>query len=275
MLLSLLAAGCWGTSAFLAGLTAKRVSTLAVVGYSQAASLVVLAVAVALWPASPTMADIAWGALAGVGTIVALTAFYEGLAVGRMSVVSPLAALIAVSTPASLDFVRGTPPTGGMLGGLALACVAIVLLSTSTHGSEPGQRSGAWHAVVAGLGFSLFLIALDQASPTAGLWPLVGTRMVSAVALCLLLVATRRTEPIQARAHWRAIVGIGVIDIVGAALYLGATTMTTLTAAVVLSNLHPLVTVLWARVLLHEHLGPRRLAGVTGSLGAIILIASG
>jgi drug/metabolite transporter (DMT)-like permease len=275
MFFALGASALWGTSAFMAGLTARRVPALAVVFYSQAASLAVLAAGVAVWPAQPVTADVAWGAAAGVGTVIALSSFYKGLSVGRMSVVSPLTGLIAVATPTAVEVARGTPPSGFVVAGLAVAMAAIVLLSTSTHGVEAGRPSGIGYAVAAGLGFSLFLIALDQASASAGLWPLVGTRMVSAGVLGVILITTGRAATAAARADWRPLAAIGVIDVTGASLYFAATALTTLTTAVVLSSLHPLVTVLWARLLLREPLGPLRLAGVAASLAAIVLIVSG
>lgn len=275
MFFALAAAGLWGTSAYVAGLTTRRVPAMAVVWYSQAAGLVLLGLGVLFWPAPATAVDVAWGAVAGAGAILALASLYHGLAVGRMSVVSPLAALIAVTTPATVDVVRGTPPTGPVLAGLAVAAAAIVLLSSSTDGSQAGRPTGLGFAVMAGLGFAVFLIALDQASPAAGLWPLVGTRLVSAVLLGIVLVAARRTALDQARTQWPALLGIGVIEVAGAGMYFAATSLIPLTAAVVLSSLHPLVTVLWARLLLHEQLGPRRLAGIAGSLVAIVLVAVG
>lgn len=278
MFLALLAAGCWGTSAFMAALSTRRMPALAVVFYSQAVGVALLAAWVLLWPAAPAPADVAWGAAAGAGTVIALGALYQGLAVGRMSVVSPLAALIAVSTPATLDVVRGTLPSPAVIAGLAVAMVAIVLLSTgvSTSGAaRAGGPSGVGHAVVAGFGFAVFLIALDQASATAGAWPLVGTRIVSAGLLGAVLFAAGNAAPAAARAQWKPLLVIGLIEVTGVGLYFTATALTTLTTAVVLSSLHPVVTVLWARALLRERLGPRRIAGVAASLGAIALIVSG
>jgi drug/metabolite transporter (DMT)-like permease len=285
MLLALGTSVLWGTSAFLAGLTARRVTAMAVAFYSQATSLVVLAAGVALWPADPRAEDVLWGAAAGVGTAVALVAFYRGLAVGRMSVVSPLAALISVGTPAMLDVVRGAPPTGPVVAGLAVALVAILLLSTGADPARaptpdeevlPVRGAGVGYAVVAGLGFSLFLIALDQAAPTAGLWPLVGTRVCSIplIGAAALLVGGEGALA-RTRGEWRPLAAIGVLDVVGAALYFAATARAALTTVVVLASLYPVVTVLWARALLREPLGARRLTGVATSLSAIALILAG
>ena len=96
----------------------------------QLSGLVVLAVVVVLLPhASPTMRHLAWGAVAGIAIGAGIGLLYRALAIGRMAVVAPTTAVCAVAIPLIGAIALGERPGPRILAGIALAIVAIVLVS--------------------------------------------------------------------------------------------------------------------------------------------------
>ena len=86
---------CFCTS--LGGLASRRSSVMPVMIFSQLAGLITLLL---VWPflppATATRADFAWGALAGGALAMGLMLLYQGLATGKMRVVAPVTAVLAV-----------------------------------------------------------------------------------------------------------------------------------------------------------------------------------
>jgi len=66
----------------------------------------------------------------------------------------------------------------------------------------------------------------------------------------------------------------GCLDSLGTFLFVRASQTGRLDAAVVLSSLYPAVTVVLARVILHEHFTRWRAAGILAALAAVPMIAA-
>ena len=94
---ALLSATLYGSADFLGGLASRRSSVMPVMIFSQLAGLITLLL---VWPflppATATRADFAWGALAGGALAMGLMLLYQGLATGKMRVVAPVTAVLAV-----------------------------------------------------------------------------------------------------------------------------------------------------------------------------------
>ena len=116
-LLALGAAAAYGIGDFLGGVAARRVAASAVVLWSHVVGLVLLVGLAPLAGGEPTSRALAVGALAGVlgGGGVAL--FYRGLAVGAMSVVAPVAALLSAGVPVVVGLATGERPASAALVG--------------------------------------------------------------------------------------------------------------------------------------------------------------
>jgi drug/metabolite transporter (DMT)-like permease len=65
----------------------------------------------------------------------------------------------------------------------------------------------------------------------------------------------------------------GILDISGSVAFIRAEQLGRLDAAVVLSSLYPVVTVLLARLFLHEHFSRGRTIGMVAALAAVPMIA--
>lgn len=239
----------------------------------------------------PSQDSVVWGALAGISSVAGLGFFYLALARGTMGVVAPLAAVIGAGVPVLLAIATGESASLGRLTGMAMALLAVVLISWPAR--MPGQSvGGALRAdlgelpliLLSGLGFAGFFLGVDRASADgATWWPLLfvrlaGFALVMAVFVALVLrlrgksVGSRVSAVLgidRLRASGRSITAIlplfvltGLGDLGGNAFFVLARHTDAFSVAVVLSSLYPVVTTVLAALLLHERLRPIQLAGV-------------
>src|SRR5919109_2654562 len=127
-LLAIGSAVLYGAADFTGGLTTRRggAGTLPIVVLSQASGLVLLALILPLLPhASPSRADLLWGAAAGVTGGVGVALLYRALAIGTMAVVAPTTALCAVALPVVVSLLLGERPGPIPLAGIAVGLGAI------------------------------------------------------------------------------------------------------------------------------------------------------
>lgn len=192
------AAVCWGFADFFAALASRRIGALRVVlSFHVVAMVVLVALAIAL----DSFAGVTWGDVGpfvGIGAVgwLSYLAFYGALAIGPISVVSPIVSgyaaitvLLAVviigerlsvlATAAVVLTIGGvmlaSSDVRGVLsaslerravGGLALAIVAMALLGAFVFGLAYYQSELGWLApIVLGRGFTL-LFLLGHAGTT-------------------------------------------------------------------------------------------------------------
>lgn len=271
--LALLSALVWGASDFCGGLASRRATSAAVVVGSQAAGLLVLLLLLPVLGGSPTAADLAWGAAAGVSGAAGLVIFYRALAAGVMSVVAPVTAVCAAAVPVLVGVGLGEHigPAAGV--GILLALVAVVLVAAG--GGLSALRSarvqGLAPALTAGVLFGLFFVLLARAHPGAGLWPLVGARLASVLLVTVATVGTGRRLRVPAGAL-PTVLAAGVGDMTANALFLVATQHGELAITAVLTSLYPASTVVLAQLVLRERLVRAQAAGLVTALVAVALI---
>src|SRR6266581_6086118 len=99
---ALLSAALYGSADFLGGLASRRSSVMPVMIFSQLAGLVMLLLVLPFLPAAS-----ATGAVAGAALGIGLMLLYQGLATGKMSVVAPVTAVLAVVVSAVAGMVIG------------------------------------------------------------------------------------------------------------------------------------------------------------------------
>jgi len=290
MALALTAAVAWGAADYVGGVTGRRASPVSVAFASQAVGLAVLVVLAPLAPAPLRLADLGWGAGAGLGAAVGVALLFHGLAVGQMSVVAPVTAVGGASIPVLFGLVAGDRPATTALAGVVLALSAVALLclfpgdgegraadgaadGMADGGRTPGRRAGLLTGLASGAGFGAYFVLLGHAGHDAGLWPLLGSRGASVLALGSVVLLTGQS-PVPAGAG-RDVVVIGALDVAANVSYLLATRRGLLSIVALLASLYPAATVLLARVLLRERLSPTQLVGLVGAGGAIVLIALG
>jgi drug/metabolite transporter (DMT)-like permease len=274
-LLALASAALYGGADFLGGLASKRASTIAVVVWSQAAGLLTLLLVIPLLPpAAPASNDLIWGGAAGLAGSVGVGLLYRGLAIGTMAVVAPTTAVCAVVIPVAAGVIAGERLASMTIAGIALAIVAIVLVSRETRGTTTSGTRGLGLALLSGVAIGFFYLALARTGTAAGMWPLVAARSISLILFGGLGFASSQVLWMEGPARNVAIAG-GVLDMAANALYLVATRHGALSVVVTLASLYPASTVVLARVVLRERLNWWQLTGVICALVAIALIVRG
>ncbi|MFV0459168.1 MAG: EamA family transporter [Actinomycetales bacterium] len=271
--LALLSSLVWGTSDFGGGLASKRAGALHVVAYSQAAGLVVIAVAAVVTGAYTAPLDyLPWAALAAVSGAGGLVCFYSALASGRMGVVAPIAAL-GVLVPVLVGLAQGERPGVLQLLGAAAGVVGVVMAAGPELSGGTGARP-VLLAVCAALGFGVALASLGMGAQTSSVMTVLGMRVVSVLSFALILsrignaAAPRGTNLLLTLA-------VGVGDVTANLLFSVATTMGMLSLTSVLGSMYPLATVLLARIVLGERLSRLQQVGVAIGLTGVVLIAAG
>jgi drug/metabolite transporter (DMT)-like permease len=277
ILLSLCAALMFASSDFLGGWATRDGELSSVVVWSQLAGAVVLALALPLFAGTgPSTATIAWGLAAGIAGGTGVTLFYAGVAMGQMSLVSPLTALCAAAVPVLAGLALGDRPSHLAVVGLILALVSIVALSTTHTGRYDNQPRGRAIVVALGSGIAVgaFLVLLQRAGDDAGAWPLVGARIGSLSWVTAVSFALRR-PPRRPRHGGRRIAVTGAFDMLANLAYLAAVQRGELSLVAVVSSLYPAGTVLLARTFFRERIGGAHLIGLLGAGVAVVLIAVG
>jgi drug/metabolite transporter (DMT)-like permease len=205
---------------------------------------------------------------------------YQGLASGKMNVVAPVTAVLAVVVSAVVGIVTGERLSVGAFAGVALAIGAITLISQDgaseniTKVRGLGSAHGLVAALSAGVLIGVFFAALKQSSPTSGLLPLVAARLAALVALAAVVLSRRSALRLGRDAIWMVVLG-GALDIFASVLYLLAARQGMLTIAATLTSLYPASTIVLARLILGERLRWIQIAGLSCAGFGVVLIGVG
>jgi drug/metabolite transporter (DMT)-like permease len=275
LLLGLLVAASFGSGDFLGGLASRRASTLAVLGLAQACALIGGVVVAVVAGGDPGGSDFAFGALAGALNVVALGCLYQGLAIGQIGVVAPVAAVIGAVIPVGWGLATGERPSALAWVGVGLAIVAGALISRERDetATEHAARS-LLLAVGAGLGFGLSFIFYASTSDDSGFWPVLAARIASVVIVGVVVMITR-TQLTMPRAPAGQAMSAGVLDVAASTLLLVAV-RNGLTATVApVASLAPGFTVAHAHWYLHEKASRTQVVGLMIALVGLALIAAG
>jgi drug/metabolite transporter (DMT)-like permease len=276
--LALLASLSWGTSDFLAGLESRRSNAWTVALSGQViASLALIALLIAVAPERPGPAALTapavGGAVGGLGVVLA----YRALALVDMSVVSPIIAGAAL-VPVLWGTATGARP-GALQGlGIALSLVGMVLISRRRQDQATAARSvdrtGILMAVGSAAALGLFLVALDYGGRADPLYTVTVARTTAALTLLAVAAVTRPAIRLRRRAIPVLLV-VGLLIVAANLLFTSATTFGELSIVGVLGWLNPAVTMVWARVVLKEHLRPLQLAAACLVFAGVVCLTLG
>ncbi|WP_207570066.1 DMT family transporter [Mycolicibacter kumamotonensis] len=272
--LALASATSFGISDFVGGVASRRVAALRVVLVSTPVSMVMLGVLALICGGHVTTAAVVLGVLGGLSQLLGIWWFYAAMAVGPISVVSPLAAVVDAGVPVCFGRVLGERP--GMLAsvGIAVALAAVVLISwhAGDGGFRPGLTGGAiWLTIGSGVALGLNFVFLDRTPPDAGLWPLLFARG-AATALVIVVAAASRNLRAPTGNPLRLALVIALLDTAGNVTMLFALQLSLLSLASVLISLYPAATVVLAVTVLRERVRPRQVAGMVLAAVAVALI---
>jgi uncharacterized membrane protein len=289
---ALAAAILWGGGDFSGGMGVKSAgggvrAALRIVLLSHAASfLALLTLARLRGDAAPHGALLAWGIAAGVTGGLSLTAFYNALSRGAMGASAAVSGLLAAAIPAAFTMWRVGSPGARPIAGFAVAGLAIWLIAAASadtpaggSGKKPAHATAAL-AMLAGVGFGLYFIALKNAGTAGVIWPMASARIgsLSVCSLALLAMRIRATDPAEppVRINRRAVtwaLSTALLDTSGNLLFVAATRAGRLDVAAVLASLYPATTILLAAFALGERPTRRQALGMVTAAMAVVLIA--
>jgi drug/metabolite transporter (DMT)-like permease len=265
----------YGVSDFLGGLKSRSLPLFSVLFVSQGSALLLLVAVVAVsGEAAPNGSFLLYAALAGLAEAVGVAAFYRGLAVGVMSIVSPIAATAPV-VPVVAAILLGELPGAIQSAGLVLAVTGIAIFSLESQQDVASREPGPsiLFGLLTALGFGGFLVAMDAASEGSVVWALLIARLTAVTAFTSVLLARR--EPLDVpRREVPVLILIGALIIAADALYATATTEGLLSVVAVLSSLYPVVTIALARFYLQERLDRPQQVGAAASISGAVLISA-
>lgn len=278
LLLAVGASLCYGTGDFAGGIAARRGPPIVVTGFSGLAALAVLLAALPFVPGTPARADLLWGVAAGVCGAAGATMIYWSLALGPVSVASPTFSLVGLSIPVLVGVAWGQHPSALAWGGVALAALAIPLLSWTGGSPDAAQRAHVRKTLVVsiatGLVIGWFLVCVARIAPGSGLLPLVAGR-ATAIAILVSACLVRGLRPWPARAAHAPAHAAGAFDSGANVLFMLAAQQAPLALASALVSLAPATTVVLARFVLRERWTVAQGAGLLLALAAGVAISLG
>jgi len=304
VILGLTGAFVYGAADFFGGIAARRISALKVTAIGAASGLVLLLLLLPLTGGTWSVQAVTLGALTGISGALAISLLYACLAIGPMSILSPLTAVISAMVPLTAGVLRGDrlPPLGYLALALALLAVVLVGFVPDRKAVRPSAKALAM-AVGAGALIGVFLIVIDLTPSDSGVVPLIANRTVNATVMfstigVLALLASRRRRRADAAASARAdaagpgpasastpgrlarwspglrlaIVG-GTLDATANVLILLGLRAGDLSIMAVLTAMYPAGTIILAAVLLKERITPTQGIGLVLALAAAGMLA--
>lgn len=311
VLLALGAALAYGVSDFFGGLLSRRAPVFLVVLMAQVVALVLLIGVVLIWGGTISWPGLWWGLAAGVAVVGGTSMLYQGLAIGRMSVVAPISGVLGAGLPVLFGLAIGERPGLPAMIGIVTGLIAVVVITTTPEPtghadsadpsiatsapeaeSDPGTATrtetpgttdqvatstrarSIGYAFGAGAGFGLFFVLLERSPADSGSWPLLGTR-ISMVIVLALLVAVTRTSFRPPQGMLLPLIGLGVLNLVCDLLYLLATRSGLLSLVAVVTSMYPAATIALAAIALRERIAGRLIIGLAIAAVSVGLIATG
>jgi len=284
IIFGLLSAFSYGYADFVGALAAKKVRAITVTTISFVFGLGIATVLTLFIGANFSQAAITSGIYAGICSGIAISCLYAALALGPISIVSPLTAVISAIIPVIFDLA-----TGAKLGPFALVAIALILVAVVLVAFVPGldfrlpSARAMLYSIGAGVGFSGIFVFLDGAPSDSGLATLIVMRIVGVLlmfaGLAYAIFRYRPKQFLETEIFGRSLIWLvllaGLGDVLGNVFFLVATRAGELAISAVLTSLYPVGTILLARIVLKERIAKSQSLGIVLAIGACVLIAIG
>lgn len=267
---SLAASFAWGTSDFLGGYAARRANAFLLTTIAHIGGLLLMLILASATQAQfPSERSLLWALAGGLSGGGALAIFYRALSLGRMGLTAPVAAVLGAAVPTIFGMVTQGMPGAVHIVGFLVAAAGIWLISRT---EDESGLEGIGLAALAGVGFAGFYLCISQAKDGSALWLAVFSRAGALVVTALIVLLQRNFRDITVFGVRLGLLA-GCLDVSGTALFVRASQSGRLDSAVVLTSLYPAVTVLLARLILHEHFTRWKAVGMFAALLAVPMIA--
>lgn len=285
----------FGAADFLGGLAAKHISSIRVTAIAAVAGLAVLLLALPFIGGQWSAEAVFFGGLSGISGAGAIVLLYACLAIGPMSILSPLTAVVSAIVPMTAGLIRGErlEPLGYLALVLALVAVVLVGFVPDKKAVRPSLKALVM-ATGSGALIGVFMILIDLTPDDSGLVPLIANRsvnatiMVSTIAVLALVASQKRrsrgsslSRPVELvetpSAPWLAALKLailcGVLDAAANALMLLGLRLGELTVISVLTAMYSAGTIILAAIVIKERLTPSQIAGLVLALAAAAMLA--
>jgi drug/metabolite transporter (DMT)-like permease len=164
------------------------------------------------------------------------------------------------------------------LVGVVATLAGIVIISrpgpAAPDDGLPVTRAGVLLAVLSAVGAGLMLVTFDYGATSDPFWAVTGVRVSASFWIVVSLAVTRPRLGVQRRTVPLLIL-IGLMIVTANTLFAAATTLEDLSVVAVLGWLSPAVTILCARVVLHERLRPVQWLAAAIVLAGVVCLALG
>lgn len=274
-LLALVSSLSWGVADFMGGLAARRVGPIQVLAVSYPAGAVLLTLlAMFVIPGTLSVEVLPYAVAAGLIGALAIGLLYAALTRGQMGVVSPLTAVMSGAVPVAVGLARGETLPGLAVAGIALAVVAVFMVSKESGHHERTPLSAIVLALSSGGAIGLYLTAIGLAPQDSGVWAATVGRWVSTVVM-LIAVLIVAGKVVSAGYPWLLVIGSGILDASANGIFQLASQRGLLSVVAVIGSLYPAATVVLARVILKERLNGIQIGGVLLALSAAAMLSLG
>jgi drug/metabolite transporter (DMT)-like permease len=273
----------YGFADFFGALGSKHIKPVVVTFWSGLSGLALLLTASVFMGADYTTNSILCGVIGGIASAFAMTCLYAALAIGPISILSPLSAVVMAIVPMIIGFAHGD--RFSLWGWLALGAILVAVVLV---GFVPGEDvrlpslTGLLLGIGAGVGMGAVLLALAAAPKDSGLASPAILRGVSASLLGLLMLVTLRRGRAQGSDSqrtkastkvWLAVMATGFLDSSANVFFTVASRQGSLSVVSVLTALYPLGTIILARIFLKEKIAQSQMFGIVLALGASAILA--
>ncbi len=235
---------------------------------------VLLAIVMFRHEAVPHGTLLGWGLLAGFCGGFSLSSFYVALSRGAMGAAAAVSGLLAAAIPATVSMCLEGRPTAMRLVGFGLAAASIWLIAAGPKAAG-AQRSTMVLAMIAGVGFGVYFVALRFANPLGVFMPMALARAGSLVTCALAFTWLMAKDNAKGQMNRSAVLwalGAGALDTSGNLLFIASTRAGRLDVAAVLASLYPASTMALAAWLLKERLQQRQWIGMAVALLSVVMI---
>jgi drug/metabolite transporter (DMT)-like permease len=267
----------FGAADFLGGLASKRIAAIRVTALVSATGFAVLLVLLPFVGGAFSVEAVGLGALSGLTGSIAIVLLYASLAIGPMSILSPLTALVSAIVPLTAGLIRGERlgPIGYVAIGVALVAIVLVGFIPERGAVRPSLR-GILMAIGSGAMIGAFLIIMDLTPSNSGIVPLVVNRGV-ATAIMFTVVAVLAIARRPSTGGWapglRLALACGVVDALANVGLLVGLRIGELSVVSVLTALYPAGTIILAAIVLKERIAIVQYVGLALAIAAAAMLA--
>jgi drug/metabolite transporter (DMT)-like permease len=286
VLLGLVAAICWGSADILGAVVSRRIGSFASVVIGQTAGFGAVALVVLLSdpPMPEPRAVLLWLPISGIAVAVAYLAFYRGLQLGPVALVSPIGAGYGAVSVTLAVLVLGERLGAWPAVGVAAALVGIVL--TARHPAslalEGVGREGVPYAIVAMIGFGVSAFVVGSYAQELGWSVAVLIARIGTIGTLLVLAvrARRRSRHAGVEADPRPpadvafAIAVGTIDVAALSAFARASELGLVSIAAAVSATYPVIAILAGVARFQERLAVSQWLGIVLVIAGLVLLGA-